>query len=442
MTTVEFERGEGVPDSIARQLILPEGHRDEGALYEAYHWLRTHEPLAQASIDGYPTYWLVSKHADIMAIERDWQLFSSAGIDGTGFTAMLADHASIESMQAMIAEGPQKIVTVTPLDPPLLKEIRDIVNDWFRPLKLRERESAFRELVRKAIDERLQPGVNEFDFVKDFAVYYPLRVIMTLLGFPAEDESKMMTLTQEFFGPADPDLQRHSDDDTGVAAPAMSQGTMFDFQAHFDDIIDDRRANPRDDLASTIANARDESGELYGREFARGWYLAIATAGHDTTSSTLSSIIEALALNPNQLSAVQADTTRVPDLVHEGLRWASPVKQFVRQATRDTELRGKQIKRGDRLALLYPSANRDEEVFEDPNTFKFDRKPNRHIAFGFGPHMCIGQNLAKLELRIMLEELLPRIASLEVVGKRRCVLSNFVGGLKNLPIRLKLLPRT
>ena len=262
---------------------------------------------------------------------------------------------------------------------------------------------------------------------------------MTLLGVPAADEPRMMALTQEFFGTDDPETQR--DDVTPLSPEAAAQqwsAAIRDFYAYFDALVESRRAEPRDDLASIVANARRPDGEFYPKEVAYGWYIAIATAGHDTTSSTLAGILEALAQHPGQLARVKADPSFIPDLVNEGLRWASPVKHFVRRASQDYVLHGQQIARGDRLMLLYQSANRDADVFDAPDEFRLDRKPNRQIAFGYGPHMCIGQHLAKQELRVMLEELLPRLVCLEVTGDRKVVQTNFVGGLRRLPMRLEL----
>jgi cytochrome P450 len=249
----------------------------------------------------------------------------------------------------------------------------------------------------------------------------------------------MMALTQEFFGTADPDAQRADVEPlTPEAAAQQWAAAIQDFYAYFDALVADRRATPRDDLATLIASAKTESGEYYANTFAYGWFIAIATAGHDTTSSTMAGTIEQLAQHPDQLAAVRGDLSLVPDLINEGLRWSSPVKHFMRQATQDYTLSGQEIHAGDRFMLLYQSANRDAEVFDDPDTFRLQRKPNRHIAFGYGPHMCIGQHLAKLELRILFEELLPRIKSIELTGDRKVVQTNFVGGLRSLPVRLEL----
>ncbi len=317
--------------------------------------------------------------------------------------------------------------------------VKDIANEWFRPASLKKWEDRIRELARQAIAERLRPGVNELDVVGDFALFYPLHVVMSLFGVPAEDEPRMMALTQEFFGTADPEAQR--EDVAALTPEAAAQqwsATIRDFYAYFDLLVESRRAEPKDDLASIIANARRPDGEFFAKEVSYGWFVAISTAGHDTTSSTLAGILEALAHRPEQFARVRANPALVPDLVNEGLRWVSPVKHFARQATQDYVLRGQQITKGDRFMLLYQSANRDTDIFDASDEFRLDRKPNRHIAFGYGPHMCIGQHLAKQELRIMLEELLPRLTSIEVVGDRRVVQTNFVGGLRRLPIRLDL----
>jgi cytochrome P450 len=336
--------------------------------------------------------------------------------------------------------GSLRILDAVPyLDPPEHTMVRNITAEWFRPASLKKWEDRIRELAREAIAARLHPGPNDLDIVGDFALSFPLHVIMTLFGVPPEDEPRMMALTQEFFGTADPETQRA--DVTPLSPEAAAQqwsAAIRDFYAYFDVLVEARRAEPRDDLASIVANARRPDGELYPKEFAYGWFIAIATAGHDTTSTTLAGILEVLARHPAQFARVKADPSLIPALIEEGLRWVSPVKHFVRQASQDYLLRGQQIAEGDRLMLLYQSANRDADVFEAPGEFRLDRKPNRQIAFGYGPHMCVGQHLSRLELRVMLEELLPRLVSLEITGDRKVVQTNFVGGLRRLPMRLEL----
>jgi cytochrome P450 len=440
MTVTEFTRETSVPDHVARQVVLPEGHRDDEPLFRAYRWLRENAPLAQVRVDGYDPLWLVAKHADVMEIERKPAVFPSGGGPEPGsHNPILANQAGDAFTRSLTGGSLRILETVTYLDPPEHTMVRDIAAAWFRPASLRKWEDSIRELARQAIADRLHPGTNDLDAVGDFALFYPLHVIMTLLGVPATDEPRMMALTQEFFGTDDPDTRR--DDVAPLSPEAAAQqwsAAIADFYAYFDALVEARRALPTDDLASLVANARQSDGEYFPKEVAYGWYIAISTAGHDTTSSTLAGILEALARHPEHLAAVKADPAAIPSLVIEGLRWVSPVKHFVRQASQDYLLRGQQIAKGDRLMLLYQSANRDADAFEAPEEFHLDRKPNRQIAFGHGPHMCIGHDLAKQELRVMLEELLPRVVSLEVTGDRKVVQTNFVGGLRRLPMRIEL----
>lgn len=440
MTITERTGTAVVPPEIAHQIVLPEGHRDERALFEAYAWLRKNMPLGLALVEGYDPVWLVSRHADIMEVERQPDLFTSGGGEDKGSHNPILQNTAGDEFTKQLTGGSLRILdTITYLDPPEHTEVKDIAAAWFRPGQLKQWEEQIRGLARHAIDRFLKPGVNEIDFVKDFALYYPLHVIMTLFGVPEEDEPRMLALTQDFFGTHDPDAAREDVEALSPEAAAKQWAAAIqDFFTYFDVMVEDRRAKPRDDLATIIATAKQPDGEYYPKTFAYGWFIAIATAGHDTTSSTLSSACEALAEHPDQLARVQQDATLIPKLVNESLRWASPVKSFARRAMADTTLAGQEIKKGDRFQLLYQSANRDEDIFDDPNEFRFDRHPNKQIAFGYGPHMCIGQHLAKLELRVMLEELLPRISELEVTGERKVVQTNFVGGLKNLPVTFRL----
>jgi cytochrome P450 len=438
MSITESIPNTGVPDDIARNVVLPEGHRDDEQLFTAYRWLRENAPLAKVSVGGYDPLWLVAKHADVMEIERQPAVFPSGGGAEPGSHNPILQNQAGDAFTKSLTGGSLRVLeTVTYLDPPEHTLVRDIAAEWFRPASLKKWEDEIRDLARQSIAARLPAGTSELDIVQDFSLGFPLHVIMTLFGVPAADEPRMMALTQEFFGTDDPDTQR--DDVAALSPEAAAQqwsAAIRDFYAYFDALVEDRRALPRDDLASIIANARRPDGELYPKEVAYGWFIAISTAGHDTTSSTLAGILEVLAQQPDQLARVKADPSLIPSLVNEGLRWVSPVKHFVRQASQDYLLRGQRIAAGDRLMLLYQSANRDADVFDAPDEFRLDRKPNRQIAFGYGPHMCIGQHLAKQELRVMLEELLPRLVSLTITGNRKVVQTNFVGGLRRLPMRV------
>ncbi|MFC7506072.1 cytochrome P450 [Nocardioides sp. CPCC 206347] len=439
MTVIDETTTHIVPDDIAAQIVLPEGHSDHDKLFAAYQWLRENMPVGKASVEGFDDLWLVSTHADIMEVERNTELFTAGGHEEPGDHNPILTNQAGDAFTKSLTGGSLRIMDALPyLDPPEHTAVKDIAGAWFRPTNLKQWEDQIRTLATEAIEKYLKKGTNEIDFIEDFALYFPLHVIMTLFGVPEEEEPRMMKLTQEFFGVADPDLQR---DDVVQSPEAMAQQfaqAFQDFCGYFEGMVADRRANPRDDLSSLIANAKMENGEFYPNTFAYGWFMAIATAGHDTTSATITGAIEALGQNPDQLAKVKANPALIPDLVNEALRWASPVKHFMRRARVDTVLSGVEIKAGDRIMPLYQSANRDVDVFEDPDSFDLERRPNKHIAFGYGPHMCIGQHLAKQELRIMFEELLPRIESIELLEGRKLTQTNFVGGIKRLPVRLEL----
>jgi cytochrome P450 len=437
MSTTE-QSTETIPEAIARQIVLPEGHRDDDALFEAYRWLREHNPLGRAVVEGYDPLWLVSKHADIMEIERQPEIFTSAGGEHKGSVNPILANQAGDAFTKQINNGSLRILeTLTYLDPPEHTEIKDIALDWFRPQNLAKWESVIRDIARNTVGRLLRTD-GRIDFVQQFALQYPLHVIMSLFGVPESDEPRMMSLTQEFFGTADPDAAREDVEQlTPDAAARQWVATIQDFYAYFEALLQDRRANPRGDLATVIAESRDPNGEYYPNEVYYGYFIAIATAGHDTTSSTLAGGLLELARHPEQLALVRGDLALVPRLVDESLRWASPVKHFMRAATRDYTLRGRDIHAGDRFMLLYQSGNRDADANPNPDAFDITRRPNRHIAFGYGPHMCIGQHLAKLELRVMFEELLPHVASLRPTGDTRYIQTNFVGGLKNMPVAIE-----
>jgi cytochrome P450 len=275
------------------------------------------------------------------------------------------------------------------------------------------------------------------DFVADVALGYPLHVIMEILGVPERDEPRMLKLTQELFGSQDPDTARIKDALSPEQFSMMMQSVVNDFGAYFRGITEDRRRSPRDDLATVIANAKI-GGDYLPDHDATSYYMIVATAGHDTTSSSTAGAVWALAENPQQFAKVKANPELVPGLVDEAIRWMTPVKHFMRSATSDTELGGRPIAKGDWLMLCYASGNRDEEVFENPFEFRCDRKPNRHVAFGYGAHLCLGQYLAKLEMRILFEELLPRLKSLALDGEVKMTQATFVNGPKKLPIRFEV----
>jgi cytochrome P450 len=398
-------------------LADPAAYADEARLHDALTTLRRDQPVCW--VDPLPEvnpFWAVTRHADVLEVERNHALFHNAP------RPLLAP---AQEDQRVIDEG-QILNTLIHMDDPRHKVMRAIAADWFKPKALRDLEMRVRELARRYVDKLMELG-GACDFVPDIAMHYPLYVILSLLGLPESDFAQIRKLTQELFGGQDAELQRGQ-------TPEEQLQAALDMLAYFQRLTADRRAEPTEDLASTIANARVD-GELLNDLDSASYYVIIATAGHDTTSSTVAGGLHALIEHPDQLRRLRDDPSLMPLAADEMIRWVTPVKEFMRTATVDYELHGVPIKQGDSLLLSYPSANRDEDVFDTPFSFDVGRNPNRHLAFGFGAHYCLGAILARMEVAAFFAELVPRLESVELAGTPQWIATTFVGGLKHLPIR-------
>lgn len=421
-----------IPEHIAHEIVDPKAYADGKRIDDALRWLRANAPLDVAKVDGFDPFWVVTRHADILTIERQNDLFHNEDRSAT-LTTQEAD----KRVRAMMGGSPNILRSLVQMDNPDHMQYRRLTQAWFMPQNLRKLEDRVREIARGFIDKMAEKG-TECDFARDVAFLYPLHVIMEVLGVPPIDEPRMLKLTQELFGTQDPDVNR-AGKEVGSADDAlkMINETIFDFMTYFNAMTEDRRQNPRDDLASVIAN-----GAVYGQPLghleAMSYYIIAATAGHDTTSNTTAGAMWALAENPDQFRKLKNDLSLIPSMVEESIRWETPVKHFMRTATADTEVAGQKIAKGDWLFLSYPSGNRDETVFDDPYSFRVDRSPNKHVAFGYGAHVCIGQHLARMEMRVLWEELLPRLNSVELTGKPSRTQANFVSGPKSVPIRFAM----
>jgi len=257
-------------------------------------------------------------------------------------------------------------------------------------------------------------------------------VILAILGLPEEDYPRMLTLTQQLFGGQDPDLQRDE------MSPEVIDAVIGDFIAYFSGLTAQRREDPNEDLASLIANGRIDDAPMPDLETI-GYYIIIATAGHDTTSSAMAGGMHALLQNPEQLAKLQADPELINNAVEEMIRWTAPVRHFMRTAQEDTEILGQKIAKGEWVYLSYKAANLDPKVFEDPLTFDIERaNADRNVSFGFGVHYCLGAQLARNELRRLFAHVLPRFDTVEMTGDPTTMKTTFVGGHKTLPIRYTL----
>jgi hypothetical protein len=404
-------------DEAAKVFATPKAYADEAKLHAALAHLRANAPVSWVDVAGYRPFWAITKHADIMKIERANTLFTNS-------PRPVLVTAEGDELQAGIG-----VSTLIHMDDPQHRDVRAIGANWFRPKAMRAMKVRIDELAKIYVDRMLENG-PECDFVQEVAVNYPLYVILSLLGMPESDFPNMLTWTQELFGSDDDEFKR------GTSAEDQMPALLEMFQ-YFTMLTASRRENPTEDLASAIANATI-NGEPLSDIDVVSYYLIIAAAGHDTTSATISGGLLALIENPDQCDRLGRDLGLMGLAVEEMIRWVTPVKAFMRTAVEDTAVHGVPIAAGESVLLSYPSGNRDEDIFDDPFRFDVSRDPNKHIAFGYGVHFCLGAALARMEAGSFFTELLPRLDSVELAGEPQHVATTFVGGLKHLPIRYSL----
>jgi cytochrome P450 len=383
--------------------------------------IRAESPVLRVEPPGLPPFWAVLKHAHVVEVERQPDRFWNTKY------VVLDPSGGVERLRASGAD----LKTLVHMDGEEHRGYRAVTNEWFKPQNLRRLfETRINELSRAFVDRMAALG-GECDFATEVALYYPLRVIMSILGVPEKDEPLMLKLTQGVFGAEDPELG-------GPDAQATMAQALADLASYFQAVTLDRRARPTEDLASTIANGTID-GEPVGDMQTISYYAIVATAGHDTTSSSLAGGLEALIRHPDQLRDLQQDPRLIDNAVDEIIRWVTPVRHFMRYAQEDYVLGGTPIRAGERVLLSYLSANHDEEVFPSPFSFDIRRaNANDHLAFGIGVHFCLGAHLARMELRAFLRELLPRLESIELMAAPTYASTTFVGGPKHVPIRYKL----
>ncbi len=406
-----------VTDEAARAFATPKAYTDELSLHAALTHLRANAPVSWVEVADYEPFWAITKHSDILDIERANNLF-------TNHPRPVLVTAENDERQAAVG-----VRTLIHMDDPQHRVVRAIGADWFRPKAMRALKARADELAGRYVDTMAEIGPN-CDFVQQIAVNYPLYMIMSLLGVPETDFPLMLRLTQELFGSDDDEFKRGVDGEEQMSA-------LLEMFEYFTALTGSRRECPTNDLASAIANATVDGKPLSDIDTI-SYYAIIAAAGHDTTSATISGGMLALIENPEQRAALTADHSLMPQATEEMIRWVTPVKAFMRTANEDTSIRGVPIAAGESVLLSYVSGNRDEDVFDEPFRFDITRDPNRHIAFGYGVHFCLGAALARLEVNSFFTELLPRLASVELAGYPQHVATTFVGGLKHLPIRYSL----
>ncbi len=379
-----------------------------GPPHDVFRALRREAPIHW---HPYPTeggFWAITKHADVLAVSRDSEAFSSS----------LKGFMSEPTMDSIGLE--QARLMLLGMDPPQHTRLRGLVNKGFTPRRVTRLEPRIRELCRTIVDAVLPRG--ECDFVTDVAGELPSYLIAELVGIPLADGRKLYELTEAM----------HTADNAANAIKAA--GEMFAYSAR---VRAEKRANPGDDLASVLLGAELEGSRLSDLEF-DVFFMLLINAGGDTTRNLVAAGTQALMDHPTQLAALRADRSLLDGAIEEMLRFTTPVVQFKRTATRDTELRGTKIRAGEPVVLFYPSANRDEEVFAEPDAFDIRRDPNPHVAFGGGgSHFCLGASLARLEIRCMFDELLDRVHDLAPLAPPERLHSWFISGPRRMPVRFR-----
>lgn len=391
-----------------------------GVPHEWFTRLRREAPVYRHPRPDGTSFWVISKHEDIVTTNRDWQRNSSLQELG-GIAGLDASLEETIRHTGRLNSGRQ----LMGMDPPDHTSYRKVVNKGFTPRLIGLLEPRVRELTRGLLDTAL--ANRDVDFVREVAAELPLLVICELLGAPVEDREKLFVWSNQITAIEDPEV---------VLGPQDVAEAARQIYAYADQLAAARRRCPMDDIATTLVNAEVDGERLSDDDFSR-FFRTLAVAGNETTRYTSAHGMHAFVENPEQYQALVDDRSLIPTAVEEILRWATPPMYFRRNVTEDYELRGQHIRAGEIVSLWYISGNRDEDVFVDPFSFDISRSPNPHIAFGGGgPHFCLGASLARLQLRVLFEELVERVGRVEALGPPIRLRSNFLNGIKHLPVRL------
>ncbi|MFN8641467.1 MAG: cytochrome P450 [Candidatus Binatia bacterium] len=397
---------------------------ETGYPHEGWKRLRRESPVHWSQPEGYRPFWAITKHADITEVSSQPDTLRSAG------RFILFPEAASAFGPSMEEDPPLRMLVN--MDPPEHRDYRKLVSAWFTPRAIQRLRQRLEEITAELFDELAgDGGVQEGDFVTDIAARQPLRMITEMLGIPRQQEDFVLRITNENFGLEDPEFAREGDtreDRLGFLSEAF---------AFLSEITEDRRRHPRQDLSTVLANATI-NGQPVPQFELFSLYFLVMVAGHDTTRNSISSGLLALLDHPEQLAALRRDPGLIETGADEIVRWTTPVNHFVRTATADYVLRGQQIRKGDSLALFYASANRDEDVFADPDVFRLDRDPNPHLGFGVGEHYCLGAHLARLDLKVFWRQFAERFEMIELSGPIERLHASFVGGPKHLPVRYRI----
>ena len=413
------------PVDLDTSIITPQAYGDQSFPFEQWKWLRANDPIHWTDVDELEDFWAITRHRHITEISSQPEVFSNEAGNIVIFNHEQAANFDRE-------DNPFNAMRVIiQMDPPDHREFRKVASGFFTPRGIKRLDEIVTDTARMVIDRLSEHGSEPVDFVAEVAQRHPLRVLCTILGVPPEDEDHLLELTSQLFAFDDPDLGPPGEDRQAAADLLGLQ-----FYELFNIIIEDRRANPRDDLASLLANAQLDNGEPMGLIETLGYYLIVFNAGHDTTRHSLSGAIGAFLDHPEEFARLKEDPTLMKTAVDEIVRYTAPVNYMKRTALEDYQLDDVLIKKGDRLCMFYGAANRDEEIFDDPDRFDVGREHNRHLGFGWAEHYCLGAHLAKASITALLEQMIERIETLEPAGEPTFTASSFVHGYKTLPVKV------
>jgi cholest-4-en-3-one 26-monooxygenase len=408
--------------SIPFNPVHPDWYAEHGYPHDFWTRLRREDPVHWwDKTEGRP-FWAITKHSDIVMIGKRPELFLNA-------PRVVVNHMPEDPAQANFPP------TLIQMDPPKHAIYRQMVSKRFTPRYLRRMHEDIERIGKEIVDKLMERSdEGECDFVSEVSAPLPIAVIAWMLGVPKQDWELLFDWTNRIIGAGDPEYQEE-----GKTASETALAGMTDLFMYFSKLVEEKKKKPEDDLISVFTQARVD-GELLPPMDVLAWCLIIVIAGNETTRNATSGGMLAFIQHQDQLRKLQADPSLLAPSIEEVVRWSTPIIHFAREASGDVEIRGKQIRKGDCLALFYPSANRDEEVFDDPFEFRIDRHPNPHLSFGIGEHFCLGSHVARLEMMVAYKHLLPRIEEIELAGPPERLHSALVGGVKHLPIRYRLRP--
>ncbi len=402
-------------------IVNPDFYVQRGYPHEEWALLRCEAPVFYYERPEVHPFWAVTKHADIITVSRQPDLFRS-----TQYLFITVNEPGAPPDDAVFLRQ------LLNMNPPEHGAYRAVVNRRFTPRAVQKLAQQVDQVTAEVLDGIV--GRDECDFVTEVAAKLPLAVIAEMFGIPRSDWEMMFRLSNSMIAPSDPEFAG-----SGSIKEILERAQLEFFQ-YFSQLVEGRRKVPRDDVASALANGM-VNGAVIPQFELLSYFALLIIAGNETTRNAISGGLYALISNPAQMELLRENpSVMVKPAVEEILRWTSPVIQFIRTANADTELHGRTIREGEILALFYPSANRDEEVFENANRFDIRREPNPHLAFGIGEHYCLGAHLARLELQAMFQQMAERIDRVELAGPIQRMRSNFVGGIKHMPIRYRIRP--